>query len=147
MAIPSQGSIPSPIGRLLAWAFVLVLAVALASQFLSGSDDEVRVPTSTLSPATTTATTTPPTFWMNKYEWALKDHIDALATLEVAPTKSITTFCICAQVMFPIWEPISLRTVPKPEITHRQMKIKVPMVIGSILYPRYALNASKRALK
>jgi len=82
MAIPSQGSIPSPIGRLLAWAFVLVLVVALASQFLSGSDGEVRVPTSTLSPATTTATTTPPAFWMNKYEWALKDHIDALATLE-----------------------------------------------------------------
>ena len=81
MAIPSQGSIPSPIGRLLAWAFVLVLVVALASQFLSGSDGEVRVPTSTLSPATTTATTTPPDFWMNIYEWALKDHIDALATL------------------------------------------------------------------
>ena len=82
MAIPSQGSIPSPIGRLLAWAFVLVLVVALASQFLSGSDDEVRVPTSTISPATTTATITPPAFWMNKYEWALKHHIDALATLK-----------------------------------------------------------------
>jgi len=77
MAIPSQGSIPSPIGRLLAWVFVLVLVAAVASQVLSGFDDEVRVPTTTLSPATTT-TTTPPVFWMNKYEWALKDHIDTL---------------------------------------------------------------------
>jgi len=80
MAIPSQGSIPSPIGRLLAWAFVLVLVAAVASQVLSGSDDEVRVPTTTLSPATTT--TMPPAFWMNKYEWALKDHIDALVVQE-----------------------------------------------------------------
>jgi len=79
MAIPSQGSIPSPIGRLLAGAFVLVLVAAVASQFLSGSDDEVRIPTTTLSPATTT--TVPPAFWMNKYEWALKDHIDALVVL------------------------------------------------------------------
>ena len=79
MAIPSQGSIPSPIGRLLAWAFVLVLVAAVASQFLSGSDDEVRIPTTTLSPVTTT--TMPPAFWMNKYEWALKDHIDALVVL------------------------------------------------------------------
>jgi len=83
MAIPSQGSIPSPIGRLLAWAFVLVLVAAVASQLLSGSDDEVRIPTTTLSPATTlapvtTTTTMPPAFWMNKYEWALKNHIDAL---------------------------------------------------------------------
>jgi len=23
----------------------------------------------------------PPAFWMNKYEWALKDHIDALVVL------------------------------------------------------------------
>ena len=61
MAIPSQGSIPSPIGRLLAWAFVLVLVAAVASQALSGSDDEVRVPATTLSPATTT-TTMPPVF-------------------------------------------------------------------------------------
>ena len=81
MAIPSQGSIPSPIGRLLAWAFVLVLVAAVASQVLSGSDDEVRVPTTTLSPTTTT-TTMPPAFWMNKYEWALKDHIDALVVQE-----------------------------------------------------------------
>ena len=81
MAIPSQGSIPSPIGRLLAWAFVLVLVAAVASQVLSGSDDEVRVPTTTLSPATTT-TTMLPAFWMNKYEWALKDHIDALVVQE-----------------------------------------------------------------
>ena len=81
MAIPSQGSIPSPIGRLLAWAFVLVLVAAVASQALSGSDDEVRVPATTLSPATTT-TTMPPVFWMNKYEWALKDHIDALVVQE-----------------------------------------------------------------
>jgi FlaG/FlaF family flagellin (archaellin) len=81
MAIPSQGSIPSPIGRLLAWAFVLVLVAAVASQVLSGSDDEVRVPTTTLSPATTT-TTMPPAFWMNKYEWTLKDHIDALVVQE-----------------------------------------------------------------
>ena len=81
MAIPSQGSIPSPIGRLLAWAFVLVLVAAVASQVLSGSDDEVRVPTTTLSPATT-PTTMPPAFWMNKYEWALKDHIDALVVQE-----------------------------------------------------------------
>ena len=79
MAIPSQGSIPSPIGRLLAWAFVLVLVAAVASPLLSGSDDEVRIPTTTLSPATTT--TMPPAFWMNKYEWALKDHIDALVVL------------------------------------------------------------------
>jgi len=54
---------------------------AVASQFLSGSDDEVRIPTTTLSPATTTTTTMPPAFWMNKYEWALKDHIDALVVL------------------------------------------------------------------
>ena len=81
MAIPSQGSIPSPIGRLLAWAFVLVLVAAVASQVLSGSDDDVRVPATTLSPATTT-TTMPPVFWMNKYEWALKDHIDALVVQE-----------------------------------------------------------------
>ena len=53
---------------------------AVASQFLSGSDDEVRIPTTTLSPATTT--TMPPAFWMNKYEWALKDHIDALVVQE-----------------------------------------------------------------
>ena len=79
MAIPSQGSIPSPIGRLMAWAFVLVLVAAVASQVLSGSDDDVRVPTTTLSPVTTT--TMPPAFWMNKYEWALKDHIDALVVL------------------------------------------------------------------
>ena len=80
MAIPSQGSIPSPIGRLLAWAFVFVLVAAVASQFLSGSDDEVRIPTTTLPPAGT-ATTMPPAFWMNKYEWALKDHIDGFVIL------------------------------------------------------------------
>ena len=80
MAIPSQGSIPSPIGRLLAWAFLLVLVAAVASQIFSSPDDEVRIPTTTLSPATTT--TTSATFWMNKYEWTLKDHIDALVVQE-----------------------------------------------------------------
>ena len=80
MGIPSRGSIPSPVTRLLAWAFVALVVIGVGGQLLGGPD-EVRPPTPTAVPSTTVVTvaTTPPPFWMNKYEWALKDHVDALA--------------------------------------------------------------------
>ena len=48
---------------------------------LLGGPDEVGPPPPTAVPSTTVATvaTTPPPFWMNKYDWSLKDHVDALA--------------------------------------------------------------------
>jgi|TARA_B100000749_G_scaffold65109_1_gene48383 hypothetical protein len=81
MGIPSRGSIPSPVARLLIWAFVAVIALGVGSQLLGGSDDEARLPPPTTTPPTTLAPvmTTPPPYWMDKYEWGLKDHIDALA--------------------------------------------------------------------
>ena len=80
MGIPSRGSIPSPVTRLLAWAFVALLLIGVGGQLLGGADEIVPPPRTTV-PATTVATvaTAPPAFWMNKYEWALKDHVDALA--------------------------------------------------------------------
>jgi hypothetical protein len=80
MGIPSRGSIPSPVTRLLAWAFVALLVIGVGGQLLGGADEIVPPPRTTV-PATTVATvaTAPPAFWMNKYEWALKDHVDALA--------------------------------------------------------------------
>ena len=76
MGIPSRGSIPSPVARLLIWAFVAVIALGVGSQLLGGSDDKTRLPPpTTLAPVMTT----PPLYWMDKYEWGLKDHIDTLA--------------------------------------------------------------------
>ena len=76
MGIPSRGSIPSPVARLLIWAFVAVIALGVGSQLLGGSDDEIRLPPpTTLAPVMTT----PPPYWMDKYEWGLKDHIDTLS--------------------------------------------------------------------
>jgi len=80
MGIPSRGSIPSPVTRLLAWAFVALLAIGVGGAMLGGPDD-VSPPPPTAVPATTLATvaTAPPAFWMNKYDWGLKDHVDDLA--------------------------------------------------------------------
>ena len=80
MGIPSRGSIPSPVTRLLVWAFVALVAIGVGGQLLGGPD-EVGPPPPTAVPSTTVATvaTTPPPFWMNKYDWGLKDHVDALA--------------------------------------------------------------------
>ena len=80
MGIPSRGSIPSPVTRLLAWAFVALVVIGVGGQLLGGPD-EVGPPPRTAVPSTTVATvaTTPPPFWMNKYDWGLKDHVDALA--------------------------------------------------------------------
>jgi len=60
---------------------VAVIALGVGSQLLGGSDDEARLPPPTTTPPTTLAPvmTTPPPYWMDKYEWGLKDHIDALA--------------------------------------------------------------------
>ena len=86
MGIPSRGSIPSPVARLLIWAFVAVIALGVGSQLLGGSNDKVRLPPPTTTPPTTLAPvmTTPPLYWMDKYEWGLKDHIDTLANSAVA---------------------------------------------------------------
>ena len=53
-----------------------VIALGVGSQLLGGSNDEARLPPpTTLAPVVTT----PPPYWMDKHEWGLKDHIDALA--------------------------------------------------------------------
>ena len=56
------------------------MVIGVGGQLLGGPD-EVGPPPPTAVPSTTVATvaTTPPPFWMNKYEWGLKDHVDALA--------------------------------------------------------------------
>ena len=80
MGIPSRGTIPSPVTRLLAWALVALVAIGVGGELLGGPD-EVSPPPPTAVPSTTVATvaTSPPAFWMNKYDWGLKDHVDALA--------------------------------------------------------------------
>ena len=80
MGIPSRGTIPSPVTRLLAWALVALVAIGVGGELLGGPD-EVSPPPPTAVPSTTVATvaTSLPAFWMNKYDWGLKDHVDALA--------------------------------------------------------------------
>ncbi len=80
MGIPSRGSIPSPVTRILAWALVALVAIGVGGELLGGPD-EVSPPPPTAVPSTTVATvaTSPPAFWMNKYDWGLKDHVDTLA--------------------------------------------------------------------
>jgi hypothetical protein len=80
MGIPSRGTIPSPVTRLLAWALVALVAIGVGGELLGGPD-EVSPPPPTAVPSTTVATvaTSPPAFWMNKYDWGLKDHVDVLA--------------------------------------------------------------------
>jgi len=61
---------------------VAVIALGVGSQLLGGSEYEVRLQPQTRTPPTTLAPvmTTPPPYWMDKYEWGLKDHVDADCT-------------------------------------------------------------------